>query len=296
MRNKISTLSVLLLVVSLALAACGGTSESQDNGGAGQAQNSGAADQTQQDNAPTSETIGTLAEIQDRGVLRVGMAQTTPGAYKDINTGEWTGIHVDVANELAKFMGVELEIVETSWDLFLPALNAGEFDVYMPGTFYTGQRSLQAAYTIPVLYKGVSAIVRADDDRFSSLDDLNNPEVIFAVRLGAVEAELGPKFFPDAEFVEYKTDEAPTIAEAVKVGNADVWLADEVLQAGYLEENDWAKLIGEPFGKYPIGYVVRYGDPDWLAYLNGFVGFMHSSGQMEIFVTRYGQSASTLGY
>lgn len=276
MRRKNYTLVLFFLVASLTLVACGSTPES-----------------TSAVVNPIA-SVRTLGEIQERGVIRVGLAQTTPGAYIDIDTGEWTGINVDVANELAKFMGVELEIVETSWDLFLPALNNGDFDVYMPGTFYTGQRSLQAAYTNPAYYKGVSAIVRADDDRFDSIDDFNNANVTIAVRLGAVEAELGPKFFPEAEFSEFKTDEAPTIAEAVKVKNADVWLADEVLQAGYLAENDWAKLIGEPFGKFPIGYVVRYGDSDWLAYMNSFVGFMHSSGQMEIFVTRYGQSAGTL--
>ena len=278
MRRNTLALTILVFVLSLVLMACGTTTAVPEV------------------DAVASSSGGTLAEIQERGVIRVGMAQTTPGAFKDVDTGEWTGIHVDVANELAKFMGVELEIVETSWDLFLPALNSGEFDVYMPGTFYTGARSLQAAYSDPALYKGVSAIVRADDNRFSSVDDFNSPDVTIAVRLGAVEAELGPKFFPNAEFVEFKTDEAPTVGEAVKVGNADVWLADEVLQAGYLKENDWAKLVGEPFGKYPIGYVVRYGDPDWLTYLNQFVGFMHSSGQMEIFVTRYGQSADTLKY
>jgi len=241
---------------------------------------------------PAAES--TLAKIQREGKIRVGIAATNPGAYKDVNTGEWTGINIDVAKELAKFMAVELEIVETSWDLFLPGLNNGEFDVFMPGTFYTGKRALQAAYTDPAYFKGVSAIVKAEDDRFQSTDDFNDPGVKLAVRLGAVEAELAPKFFPNAEILEFKTDDAPTIGEAVKVGNADVWLADEVLQAGYLKENAWAKRVGEPFGKYPIGYVVRYGDSDWLAYMNAFVNFIRSSGQMRIFVERYGQDGATI--
>jgi len=103
MRKKNFTLPLFFLVASLILVACGSTTESTS----------------------AVVNISTLAEIQERGVIRVGLAQTTPGAYIDIDTGEWTGINVDVANELAIFMGVELEIVETSWDLFLPALNNG---------------------------------------------------------------------------------------------------------------------------------------------------------------------------
>jgi ABC-type amino acid transport substrate-binding protein len=239
---------------------------------------------------------GVLEKIKKEGTIVVGIAQTTPGAFKDVKTGEWTGIHIDVAKELAKFMGAELKIVETSWSLFISGLNSGAFDVYMPGTFYTGKRALQVAYSTPAYFKGVSGVVRADDSRFQSIRDFDRSDVKIAVRLGAVEAELAPKFFPKANILEFNTNEAPTIAEAVKVGNADVWLADEVLQSSYLKKNSWAKRAGEAFGKYPIGYVVRYGDQDWLSYLNSFVSFMRSSGQMRVFVTRYGQDASTLSY
>ena len=245
-------------------------------------------------NSLSAESV--LEKVKKEGTVVVGIAQTTPGAYKDVKTGEWTGIHIDVAKELAKFMDAELEIVETSWSLFISGLNSGSFDTYMPGTFYTGKRALQVAYTTPAYYKGVSGVVRSDDNRFKTIEDFNNSDVTIAVRLGAVEAELAPKFFPKAKISEFNTNEAPTIAEAVKVGNADVWLADEVLQAGYLKKNNWAKRVGEPFGKYPIGYVVRYGDQDWLSYLNNFVEFMRSSGQMRVFVTRYGQDAGTLSY
>ena len=112
----------------------------------------------------------------------------------------------------------------------------------------------------------------------------------------AIEADLGPKYFPEAEFVEFKTNDAPTIGEAVKVGNADAWVADEVMQTQYLKENPWAVKIGESFGRAPISYVIRYGDPDWLAFMNNFVEYLRSSGQMKIFLERYGQDTTTLGY
>lgn len=282
-----TTVIATIIVVVFGLVSC------QQGSGGGQAEGGESSQQGEEESSPAG---GTLAQIQERGTVRVGMAQTTPGAYKDIDSGEWTGIHVDVAQELADQLGVELEIVETSWEVFLPALNEEEFDVYMPGTFYTGQRSIQAAYTEPAYYKGVSAIVRSDNNRFDSVEDFNDSDVTIAVRLGAVEAELGPQFFPEAEFNTFDTDEAPTVAQAVRVGNADVWLADEVLQRRYAEENDWAEILGEPIGSHPISYVVRYGEPDWLAYMDRFVGFMHSSGQMRIFVERYGQDPSTLTY
>ena len=100
-----------------------------------------------------------LTRIVQSRVLRVGVAQTEPGAYFNPKTGEWEGINIDLAKILADQMGVELKIVETSWDLFIVALGDDKFDVFIPGAFYTLQRAMQVQFTTPVYYKGVSAIV-----------------------------------------------------------------------------------------------------------------------------------------
>jgi ABC-type amino acid transport substrate-binding protein len=281
MNKRLLSIISMVLLLTFILTAC---------------QQANTVGQTQNPQTESKITSNVLDKIKSTGKLIVGIAPTNPGAYKDVNTSEWTGINIDVAKELAKFLNAELVIVETSWDLFLPGLNNGDFDIYMPGTFYTGARALQANFTDPAYYKGISAIVNADDNRFASIEDFNAKGVKVAVRLGAIEADLGPKFFPAAEFVEFKTNDAPTIGEAVKVGNADVWVADEVMQTQYLKENPWAKKVGDSFGRAPISYVIRYGDADWLAFMNNFVEYLRSSGQMKIFLERYGQNTSTLGY
>ena len=44
---------------------------------------------------------GVLAKVKREGVLKVCYAQVTPDSYKDPRTGEWTGVFVDLVNELA---------------------------------------------------------------------------------------------------------------------------------------------------------------------------------------------------
>lgn len=241
----------------------------------------------------TTSGKSTLSRVVQTRVLRVGVAQTEPGAYFNPKTGEWEGINIDLAKILADQMGVELKIVETSWDLFIVALNDDKFDVFIPGAFYTLKRAMQVQFTTPVYYKGVSAMVRKDDDRFRSLTDLNKPGVKIAVRLGAVEDDLAGKLFPRAEIVRFKTDTASTIGEAVRNKQADVWVADAVLQEQYLKQQTWGKVVGDVFGKTPLSWVIRYGDPDWASFLNIFVEWLRSSGQLEATIVKYGQAAST---
>jgi polar amino acid transport system substrate-binding protein len=230
-------------------------------------------------------------------ILRVGVAQTEPGAYFNPKTKDWEGINIDLARILADQMGVELEIVETSWDLFIVALDSDKFDVFIPGAFYTAKRAMQVQFTTPVYYKGVSAMVRKDDNRFGSLDDLNKPGVTIAVRLGAVEDDLAGKLFPNATITRFKTDTASTIGEAVRNKQADVWVADAVLQEQYSKQQTWGKVVGDVFGKTPLSWVIKYGDHNWASFLNIFIEWLRSSGQLEATIVKYGQSASTVyGY
>lgn len=235
-----------------------------------------------------------LDTVKAKGVLRVGMAQTNPGCFIDINTGQWTGITVDLFTMLADQLGVRLEIVETTWDLFIVQLNNREFDVFGSTTFYTPTRSLQVSYTVPLFYKGVGLMCLATDTRFQSLEDIRNtPGVIVGVRLGAVEETVVPRILPNARMDVYKTDTAPVIAEGLRAGTIDIWAADEVMQVLFQQQNPWGRIVAV-IGSHPVGFVVRQGDDTWLNFLNSYITYVRSSGDLAIFFERYGQPLSTL--
>nr|MCH9758322.1 transporter substrate-binding domain-containing protein [Pseudomonadota bacterium] len=52
-------------------------------------------------------------EIVDRGALRVGFSSFVPWAMRS-KDGEFIGFEIDVAKEVAKDMGVELELIPTA--------------------------------------------------------------------------------------------------------------------------------------------------------------------------------------
>ena len=54
----------------------------------------------------------TIEQVQQRGVLRVGMSTFVPWAMKD-KTGNLIGFEIDVAKRLAQDMGVKVEFVPT---------------------------------------------------------------------------------------------------------------------------------------------------------------------------------------
>ena len=55
-----------------------------------------------------------IEQIVQRGTLRVGMDVFVPWAMKD-KKGELIGFEIDVARQLAKDMGLQVEFVPTKW-------------------------------------------------------------------------------------------------------------------------------------------------------------------------------------
>ena len=74
----------------------------------------------------------TLAELRERGALKVGFSTFPPWAMQSAD-GEWIGFEIDVARELAKYLNLKLELVPTAWAGIIPALLTGKFDVIIAG-------------------------------------------------------------------------------------------------------------------------------------------------------------------
>ena len=63
----------------------------------------------------------TLDKVKQSGVIKVCLAQQQPDSYKDPRTGQWTGVMVDLLNELTKWMKVRTEIADLWASLAPPA-------------------------------------------------------------------------------------------------------------------------------------------------------------------------------
>ena len=115
-----------------------------------------------------------IEKIQRDKVIRVGMSTFVPWAMKD-KQGNLVGFEIDVARQLAKDMGVEVEFVPTAWSGIIPALMTGKFDVIIGGMGITPERNLKVNFTMPYDYSGMSMVAhRKQAEGFSTLEDFNN--------------------------------------------------------------------------------------------------------------------------
>ena len=72
----------------------------------------------------------TLAQIKQRGFLRVGVTQAPPWFSQEPKTGEWTTcVGVSLGKAMASALNVKFEPVEVTWGTAIAALQGNKIDV-----------------------------------------------------------------------------------------------------------------------------------------------------------------------
>ena len=128
-----------------------------------------------------SQSGGTLAQVKQRGVLRVGVTQAPPWYSKDPKSGEWSsGVGVSMGKAMATSLGVKFEPVEVTWGTAIAALQGNRIDLmYMLDA--TPERAQAVDFPgHPLLYYSLAVLAR-DDLPVKTWSDLDQPSVRIAV-------------------------------------------------------------------------------------------------------------------
>lgn len=224
------------------------------------------------DAGAAAATQSTVDRIMERGTLRVGLDIFVPWAFKD-KDGNLVGFEVDVATKLAEDMGIEVEFVPTEWSGIIPALLTDKFDVIIGGMGVTTERALKVNFSEPYEWSGIDVVVNRELlPGVTTIEELNQEDVVIAVRLGATPAEAAQKHAPNAELHQFDTDEA--VIQDVLNGNAHAAFSSTPTPAFWVADYPdtlYRPLGGELLDVQPSAFAVRKGDPDTLAFFNSWI-------------------------
>jgi len=215
---------------------------------------------------------GALDDIQKRGTLRVGMEPGYMPFELTNKKGEIIGFDVDMAQRMAKAMGVKLELVSTAWDGIIPALLTQKFDVIMSGMTLTQQRNLSINFATPYILIGQTVLLNKKfEGEVKSYKDLNDPKYTVASKLGTTGEQATKRMIPNAKYISYETEQEGVI-EVVN-GKIDAFIYDMPFNAIAVAQKGQGKIVhlDEPFTKEPLAWAIRKGDVDFLNWMNNFM-------------------------
>ena len=223
-----------------------------------------------------------LQEIRERGVLKVGSTgDYNPMSYLDPATGEYVGFDAALTEDLAAALGVGLEYVPTSWPTLMEDTLAGKFDLAICGITVTDARKEQALMSEGYLENGKTILVRAEDaEKYTSLADINRPEVRVMVNPGGLNEKFARENLPDVTLIIHDVNQ--DIPGLIAEGEADVMIT-EIMEASRLA----APLIYEPFTNGQLGVLMPKGSEDLLDYVNAFLEEEKGSGRIDELADEY---------
>jgi polar amino acid transport system substrate-binding protein len=241
-----------------------------------------------------SPTPGALARIQAAGYITIGTSNDVPFSFMEGNNPTLQGIDAEMMQYIAGKMGVTVNVYVTDWNSLIPALQAKKFDVIVDAMWITDERKKVINFTDPWYSEGEAIVVRTDDTRITSLDNLKTM---------TVGVQQGSTMVPWVQSIAAQTKMYDSQALGLldlNAGRIDALITDSASAAYVIQKDSTLKLrLVTPYKpKYAgtIGAAVRKDDTDLLAAMNTALASMKTEGKDLAILQKWGLGSDNLAH
>jgi polar amino acid transport system substrate-binding protein len=216
-----------------------------------------------------------LQQVISAGTLKVADCLSfAPFGFMD-QSGAPSGYDVDIATEMAKQLGVKLQMVDTTADNRIPNLQTDKVDVVICNFTENPTRAKQINFTSPYVIAGEVLLVKKDSS-INGIADLAGKTV--AVVTGSTNADIIAAANPSAKTQSYPTSAAAVLA--VKSGQADAMIEDSNFQTYQAKIDPTLRVTHDSL--IPLehnGFGVAQGQLNWLEWQNQFIFWLNHTGK-----------------
>lgn len=254
-------MAALATVAALTLAACG----------------SGDGDVADVDASDFPEG-STMAKFAEAGTITIGTKFDQPLFGLLAPSGEPEGFDVEIGKIIAGELGIEPG--DINWEETVsanrePFIEGGDVDLVIATYTINDDRKEVVSFAGPYYSAGQSLMVMADNEDINGPDDLAGKNVCSVE--GSTPAANIEENYPDAElnlFAAY-TD----CLEPLRNGQVDAVTTDNVILAGYVDEDDSFKIAGDQFTEEPYGVGLAKDDDEFRDWINDVLEEIYEDGR-----------------
>lgn len=229
-----------------------------------------AAASTQKDNA--------LDTVRKRGILLWGSDAEGGAPYifpdpKD--PSKLIGFEVDLAEAIARELGVKARQSQNAWDSLVPALERGDFDIAMNGLEITPQRAEKILFSKPYYVYVEQLVVRKEEQRIRGMNDLGG------MKVGTLSGAVAQEILTNLKGVEVRVYSGQVEPyEDLAIGRIDAVLLDLPIAAYYGKTNPKLMYKGEPVGEGFYAIAIRKGDEALKARIDEVLAKLYQTGEL----------------
>ena len=280
-------IALLFAVLALVAAACG-QDEPADTGSGGE---SPAGQETVCTSADT-DAGDLLAEICSNGEIRVSTDPAYPPQSElNAETGEYEGFDIDVAQEIADRLGVEIGWETPDWEVLTAGGWNDRWDMSVGSMTPTNERQEVLDFTEPYAYVPAVVVVPEDSSASDPATDIDGKKIGFCSSCTYeffVDKTLNISGFEfdfvidDAQGTGYDTD--TTALQDLALGRLDAVMTSEPTAQAFIDSGKPVKIIGDPLFGEPLAIAFdkssELDDASLLAAVDQIVKDMHEDGTL----------------
>ena len=243
--------AALAAVMALSMTACGSSNSAAET----------TAADTEAAESQAEETTAEEAKTTDGGTLIVGFDQDFPPMGFVGDDGEYTGFDLELAQEVAKRLGLEYKAQPIAWDSKDMELESGNIDCIWNGFTMTGRED-DYTWTVPYM-ANQQVFVVANDSDISSQADLAG-KIVEVQADSSAEAALKEAPELTATFKELLTTaDYNTAFMDLEQGAVDA-IAMDVIVAGYQiqQRNADFKILDDSLSEEEYGVGFKKGNTE----------------------------------
>lgn len=293
-------LAVLTAVsVAAALAACGSNAAPESTEPAAETEETAEDTAQQESEAPAEEAAAPESaemETVTEGVLTVA---TSPdfAPYEFYAIGEdgnptLAGFDMALAQYVADYLGLELEVIPMDFDGVLSELQMKNVDLGMAGLSPDPTREDAMDFS-DIYYEGGQSlvIVKANADTLNSFEACNKSDVSVGAQIGSIQMDLANEFSADADIVALP--KVTDIISELLGGKLDAAYIETAVAESYQKNYpDLEIVLDVPYDVAGSSIGVSKGNTALLAAVNEAIAAAIEDGSMDQFVAEANELAA----
>lgn len=300
MKKKFLALT-LSACMAASLAACGGSKPAEttaETEAATEATTAADAAGSEAESAEAESTEAAAAEVTTVADGKLTVA-TSPDfapyefyAIGEDGTPELAGFDMALAQYIADYLGLELEVVTVDFDGVLSELQTKSVDIGMAGLSPDPKREGIMDFS-DLYYMGGQSLVtiKANADKFNSFEAINKPEVSVGAQTGSIQMDLAETNSPDADIIAL-----PKVTDLISellAGKMDAAYIETDVAKSYQKNYPELELVMDvPYDQEGSSIGVSKGNESLMAGVNEAIAAAKADGSLEKFIADANELAS----
>ena len=294
MKKKTAALSMAACMAA-SVTACGGSKPAETTAAATEAETTAAESASEESSAEETKAAADIETVTPGKLTVATSPDFAPYEFYAIGedgTPKLAGFDMDLAQYIADYLGLELEVVTVDFDGVISELQTKSVDLGMAGLSPDEKRMGIMDFS-DLYYMGGQSLVTVKDnaEKYNSFEAINKPDVSVGAQVGSIQMDLANENSPEADIVGLP--KVTDIISELLTGKMDAAFIETDVAKSYQKNYPELELVMDvPYDAEGSAIGVCKGNEALLAGVNEAIAAAKEDGSLEKFIADAGELAA----